>query len=445
MENMQHNKILTVTELTLSIKALLEEKFPLIWISGEISNFHKAASGHCYFTLKDEKSQISSIMFKGQNKKLKFEPRDGMKIIGLGRVSLYVPRGTYQIILEYLEPKGAGELQAAYEQLKAALAQEGIFDEKFKRPLPFLPKKISIITSPGGAVVHDIIKIIIRRFSSISLEIIPVKVQGHGAEDEIVLAIELLNSRKDSDTAILARGGGSIEDLSAFNTEKVARAVFASKIPIISAIGHETDFTIADFVADLRAPTPSAAAELAVPLKKELVQKNNELALSLKFKISGYCNQLKIKIDDLTDRLVDPKKKIYDLRLKTDDFSRRAGIIFKNIMSQKKEYLEWQKTMLYTNSPFKGIKNLNEKLEKSNANLLNYFNINLINKRSALKEITAGLNALSPTAILSRGYSITKTIPGGIPVKDSDKVKTGQLLETMLEKGRLISQVKEIK
>ena len=442
---MQHNKILTVTELTLSIKALLEEKFPLIWISGEISNFHKAASGHIYFTLKDEKSQISSIMFKGQNKKLKFEPRDGMKIIGLGRISLYVLRGTYQIILEYLEPKGAGELQAAYEQLKAALAQEGLFDEKFKRPLPFLPKKISIITSPGGAVVHDIIKIIIRRFSSIFLEIIPVKVQGHGAEDEIVLALKLLNSRKNSDTAILARGGGSIEDLSAFNTEKVARAVFSSKIPIISAIGHETDFTIADFAADLRAPTPSAAAELVVPLKKELVQKNNELAQALKFKISGYLNQLKIKLDDLSDRLVDPKKKVYDLRLKTDDFSRRTGIIFKNIMSQKKEYLEWQKTMLYTNSPFKGIKNLNEKLEKSNANLLNYFNINLINKRSALKEITAGLNALSPTAILSRGYSITKTIPGGIPVKDSDKVKTGQLLETMLEKGRLISQVKEIK
>ena len=357
-----------------------------------------------------------------------------MKIIGLGRVSLYVLRGTYQIILEYLEPKGAGELQAAYEQMKAALAQEGLFDEKFKRPLPFLPKKISIITSPGGAVVHDIIKIIIRRFPNIFLEIIPVKVQGHGAEDEIALALKLLNSQKNSDVAILARGGGSIEDLGAFNTEKVARAVFASKIPIISAIGHETDFTIADFVADLRAPTPSAAAELAVPLKKDLIQKNNELAQALKFKISGYCNQLKIKIDNLTDRLVDPKKKIYDLRLKTDDFSRRTGIIFKNIISQKKEYLEWQTGMLYANSPLKRVKNLNEKLEKSNDNLLNYFNINLIKKRSALKEIAAGLNALNPAAILSRGYSITKTIPDGIPVRDFDKIKIGQRLKPFLKR-----------
>ena len=266
--NTDQHRIYTVSELTSDLKDILEKTYPFIWIFGEISNFNVPVSGHFYFTVKDEHAQINAVMFRNQNRNLKFKPEDGISITGLGRITVYEPRGTYQIIFEYLEPKGTGAIQLAFEQLKKRLADEGLFDEKHKKPLPFLPGKISIITSPTGAVVHDILKIIDRRFSNLHLEIVPVKVQGYGAEDEIISAIEMINARCDSDVAILARGGGSLEDFHAFNSEAVARAVFASKIPIISAVGHETDFSITDFVADFRAPTPSAAAELGSSFKE---------------------------------------------------------------------------------------------------------------------------------------------------------------------------------
>ena len=285
-------RIHTVSELTAKVKVLLEDNFPFIWICGEISNFRVPASGHFYFTLKDEKAQINTVMFRSQNRNLKFEPEDGMSVTGLGRISLYEPRGTYQIILEYIEPEGTGAIQLAFEQLKARLSAEGLFDEKHKKPLPFLPRKISIITSPTGAVVHDILKIINRRFSNIHIEIIPVKVQGSGAESEIVSGLDMINTRSDSDVTILSRGGGSLEDLHAFNSEDVARAIFSSKIPIISAVGHETDFTIADFVADLRASTPSAAAELAVPHKIDLSRRVAELTTTLTVRFSRYIKHL---------------------------------------------------------------------------------------------------------------------------------------------------------
>ena len=258
----EQRRIYTVSDLTADIKYILEDKFPFVWICGEISNFRVPASGHFYFTLKADNAQINVVMFRSQNRNLRFVPENGMSVTGLGRISVYEPRGAYQIIFEYLEPEGAGAIQLAYEQLKARLVEEGIFDEKHKKPLPYLPQKISIITSPTGTVVHDILKIINRRFSNVHIEIIPVKVQGEGSEDEIAAALKLLNARDDSDIAIIARGGGSFEDFHAFNSEVVARSIFKSEIPIISAVGHETDFSIADFVADLRAPTPSAAAEL---------------------------------------------------------------------------------------------------------------------------------------------------------------------------------------
>ncbi|MGD2030429.1 MAG: exodeoxyribonuclease VII large subunit, partial [Desulfobacterales bacterium] len=236
--------IYTVSELTATIKVLLEDKYPFIWIYGEISNLRIPTSGHLYFTLKDKKAQINAVMFRGQIRNLKFMPENGMSVTGIGRVSVYELRGNYQIILEYIEPEGRGAIQLAFEQLKERLTTEGLFDEKHKKPLPFLPRKISIITSPTGAVVHDILKIINRRFPNIHIEIIPVKVQGDGSEMEIVSGLETINDRTDSDVVILARGGGSLEDLHAFNSEDVARAIFASKIPVISAIGHETDFSI---------------------------------------------------------------------------------------------------------------------------------------------------------------------------------------------------------
>ena len=391
--NTTQQQIYTVSELTADIKDLLEENFPFIWVSGEISNFHKAASGHVYFTLKDKTSQISSVMFRGQNRNLRFDPENGMDITGLGRINVYEDRGVYQIIFEYLEPMGIGALQVAFEQLKMRLSEEGLFDKHHKKPLPHIPQKISVITSPTGAVIRDILTVTDRRFPNVHIEVIPVKVQGKGADKEIVSAVELLNMRGDSDVAILARGGGALEDLQAFNSENVARAVFLSEIPIISAVGHETDVTIADFVADFRAPTPSAAAELVVPLKDNLVRECKGLSAALASRFYRDIERRRTLVNDLTERLTDPKRKIQNLRLKADDLANRLVRIFMNDMRQRRERLSWR---------------------------------------------TDRLKALSPLAILTRGYSIARTIPGATVVRNSEEVSKGQNLEIMLAEGSLI-------
>ena len=435
-------RIYTVSELTFKVKNLLEESYPFVWINGEISNFRVPASGHYYFTLKDEAAQINAVMFRNQNRTLIFDPEDGMNITGLGRISVYEPRGTYQIIFEYLEPKGTGAIQLAFEQLKTRLFEEGLFDEAHKNPLPFLPKKISIITSPTGAVVHDILKIINRRFSNLQIEIIPVKVQGDGAEHEIVSAIEMLNLRSNSDLAILARGGGSLEDFHAFNAEIVARAIFASNIPIISAVGHETDFCIADFVADLRAPTPSAAAELAVPLKQDLLKRVSELSTLLGMRFVRNLEDLQFRVQEMSNRLVHPNRKIIDLRLKLDDLMTRLVKTFNKTIVQQHKGVKWQTERLFANNPLVRTKFLKDKLDLKHGNLLNYKDIFINTKRFLLREAMAGLHALSPEATLSRGYSITRTIPDAAVVRDPKKVSIGQDLEVTVAKGLLICKVK---
>ena len=439
---MEQRRIYTVSELTADIKVMLEEKFPFVWICGEISNFRVPVSGHFYFTLKDENAQINAVMFRSQNRNLKFVPEDGMSVTGLGRISVYEPRGTYQIIFEYIEPEGTGAIQLAFEQLKARLAEEGLFDEKHKKPLPFLPQKISIITSPTGAVVHDILKIINRRFSNIHIEIIPVKVQGEGAENEIVSALKLLNARADSDIAIIARGGGSLEDFQAFNSEDVARAIFASEIPIISALGHETDFSIADFVADMRAPTPSAAAELVVPLKNDLLKRCAELSMTLTNRFFRYIEHLRMLVKEISNRLVDPTKKIEDLMLRTDDLFARLIRSYKNSILQWRERLEWRVDRLNANNPLIHIKKLDEELAQEYDNLLTYMKICLNEKHFLLRELTSRLHALSPNAILARGYSITRTIPDAVVVRDPQEVSIGQDLEVLVAKGLIICSVK---
>ena len=433
--------IYTVSELTAKVKVLLEDGFPFIWIRGEISNLRIPASGHFYFTLKDEKAQINAVMFRGQNRNLKFIPEDGMRITGIGRISVYEPRGTYQIILEYMEPQGTGAIQLAFEQLKERLTAEGLFDEKHKKPLPFLPCKISIITSPTGAVIHDILKIVNRRFPNIPIEIIPVKVQGDGSEREIVSGLETITARSDSDVVILARGGGSLEDFHAFNSEDVARAIFASKIPVISAVGHETDFSIADFVADLRAPTPSAAAELVVPLKSDLIKKTDELTHHLTIRFSRYIDHLQTLVKQITHRLANPNKRIEDLRLRTDDLLSRLIRTVKANIIQQQERFEWRFDKLSSHNPLSYIKEFNEKLNQINNNLLNYIRIYLIKKQLLLRELDAKLTALSPNAILDRGYSITRTIPDAVIVRNPQQVKIGQNLEVMVSKGSLICNV----
>jgi len=436
----KHN-IYTVSQLNSDIKLLLEDKFPFVWISGEISNCKMPGSGHLYFTLKDENSQISCVMFKGQNQNLTFDLEGGLSITGLGRISLYEPRGTYQVIFEYIEPKGVGALQIAFEQLKDRLSSEGLFDNKYKKPLPFLPKKISLITSPTGAVVHDILKIIDRRFPNLFIEIVPVKVQGKNAEKEIVQALELLNALNDTDVIILARGGGSLEDLNAFNSENVARAVFSVKIPVVSAIGHETDFTISDFVADLRAPTPSAAAELVVPSKDELKRRIDDIFLKFKSNIWQQMEKKRYILAQVSKSLVDPKRKVQDFRLKIDDFTIRLTKIFINRINQKREKYKLWKDLLYTNKPLGYIANLNEKLRNISDKLFTFNSIYLNNKRSLLRENRGRLYDLNPTAILKRGYSITRTIPEAGVVKTARSVSIGQNLEVMLSKGTLVVNV----
>jgi exodeoxyribonuclease VII large subunit len=440
--NTDQHRIYTVSELTSDIKGILEKTYPFVWIYGEISNFNIPASGHFYFTVKDEHAQINAVMFRNQNRNLKFRLEDGISITGLGRISVYEPRGTYQIIFEHLEPKGTGAIQLAFEQLKKRLADEGLFDEKHKNPLPFLPKKISIITSPTGAVVHDILKIIDRRFSNLHLEIIPVKVQGYGAENEIISALKMINTRCDSDVAILARGGGSLEDFHAFNSEDVARAVFVSEIPIISAVGHETDFSITDFVADFRAPTPSAAAELAVPVKKELMLKISSLSENLTTRFLRYFGHLRTVLNAMSNRMVHPKRIIVDLMLKTDDILDRLNRAFKNSFKKHHEQLWWRIERLLSNNPLAQIKLLENKLDIKNTNIQIYTQILLSKKRSTLRELEAKLHTLSPKSILARGYSITRTIPDANVVRDPHELSIGQDLEVMVAEGSFICSVK---
>ncbi len=437
------HKILTVSELTNGLKALLEKTYPFIWITGEISNFKIPSSGHYYFTLKDAGAQISAVMFKGQNRALKFIPEDGMSVTGFGRISIYPPRGSYQLILEYLEPAGAGALQAAFEQLKKKLSAEGLFDAKHKRPIPFLPTSITIISSPTGAVVHDIIRIIHRRFPNIPLDLIPVKVQGDGAVEEIVAAIRLANEQVGADLIILARGGGSLEDFAAFNSEPVARAVFASEIPIVSAVGHETDFSIADFAADLRAPTPSAAAELAVPVKADLSYTLQSYTRRLATRMRCFVEDEQKKMNKLSRRLVHPRRRLDDMMLRLDDQTIRLTNASKNILFQKKQQLTWQNSRLYANSPAQAAERLRENVTRYTNRLETAINAYIQHRRAASEALASRMAALNPKAVLERGYSIVRSIPAASVITCTDQVEIDDNIEVIVAKGTMTCRVEK--
>ncbi len=433
--------VYTVSGLTSELKNLLEENYPIVWITGEVTNFASPGSGHFYFTLKDSKAQISAVMFKGQNRKLSFQPENGMEITGLCRISVYEPRGSYQIIFEHIEPKGTGALQIAFEQLKKRLAYEGLFDDVHKIGIPFLPTKISIITSLSGAVIHDIINIVSRRYSNSYIEILPVKVQGKDSEKEISKALDLINSRMISDVIILARGGGSLEDLHAFNSEIVARAIFASKIPVVSAVGHETDFTISDFVADMRAPTPSAAAELIVPEKIILKKQCAGLEKSLLSAFTRHSETLRSKLKALTQRLKDPEKMIQDYRLKTDDLVSRMARACLGDFHKNKEKCEFLIRHLYANNTMAMIKNYNALLGRLSDNLFKLNELNMVKHKFKIREISGRLHAMNPEAILERGYSITRILSEKTIIKDPEVINKGQIIETLLAKGKITSRV----
>lgn len=318
----QEKHVFNVSELTKNIKRILETSFGHVWVEGEISNVRQPSSGHLYFTLKDACSQIRCVLFRQQSAHVQFRLQDGMQVLIFARLSVYERDGSYQLYIDVLEPKGKGGLQLAFEQLKARLFEEGLFDPAHKKPLPFLPAAIGIITSATGAVIRDILHVFEKRFDNRCVIIYPVKVQGEGAKEEIVAALRHFNAQQNVDVIILARGGGSSEDLWAFNEEEVARAIFASAIPVISAVGHEIDFTIADFVSDVRAPTPSRAAELVVPNKEDLLEKIHSLVGDLNRALRDFIPEQKQRIDDLveslqrsTEALIQDKRNILEHRL----------------------------------------------------------------------------------------------------------------------------------
>ena len=432
----------TVSALTAELKTLLEETYPIVWITGEITNFASPASGHYYFTLKDSSAQISAVMFRGQNKKLSFQPENGMEVTGLCRISVYEPRGTYQVIFEHLDPKGTGALQIAFEQLKKRLSAEGLFDDVYKRPIPYLPEKISVVTSPSGAVIFDMINIINRRYSNAYIEIVPVRVQGHGAENEIADAIQLLNSRMDADVIVLARGGGSLEDLHAFNSELVARSIHASEIPVISAVGHDTDYTISDFAADLRAPTPSAAAELIMPEKKDLINRHLMIKRRLFQAAINYLNDIKITIKALALRLKDPEHAIQDFRIRIDDLLARSARACEHAMDKNREKMRHLARTIYLHKPTNLISNHQALLARIKDNLLHSFYIMINDKKSDLREISGRLFAMNPMSTLERGYSITRRLSDNTIITDHNNVNKGDVIETLLREGKIISTVK---
>jgi exodeoxyribonuclease VII large subunit len=439
----EQRRVYTVSEINDQIKVLLEKAFPLIWIIGEVSNFRKPVSGHYYFTLKDAHSQIAAVMFRPQIRNLQFDLEDGQRIVGLGRISVYEPRGAYQVILEYLEPKGIGALQIAFEQLKARLASEGLFDEDRKKIIPFFPSVVSVITSPDGAVIHDIIRIAARRFPGIPIEIVPVKVQGDTAIHDIENALMLLNARMSSDVIILARGGGSLEDMQAFNSEQVARAISASQIPVVSAVGHETDFTIADFAADLRAPTPSAAAELVFPSRYELSRQCAELTQKLFAGMRQMTAHLKTRLMENVRALVHPRQRIQDGRIRLDDLAGRLSSAAALRVQRQREYLEGQRSALLSASPAVQIRKYHGILEQNRLNLLNYIKIAQSEISAAFREVQARLQTLNPRAILSRGYSITRKVADATVVRSSRNVVAGEELEILLADGTLICRVEK--
>jgi exodeoxyribonuclease VII large subunit len=433
--------IYSVSELTSRIKSVLEAGFPFVWVCGEISNLRMPSSGHCYFTLKDENAQISAVVFRGQYRQFRFTLEDGMGVIGLGRLSVYEPRGTYQIILEYIEPAGLGALQLAFEKLKKRLAAEGLFDARHKKALPLLPSKISVITSPTGAVVHDILTVLSRRFPNLRVEIFPVSVQGPRAEGEICAALKLVNERADSDVVILARGGGSLEDLQAFNSEAVAMAIFNSLVPVVSAVGHETDVTISDFIADLRAPTPSAAAELVVPEKDDLVRRINKLDQSLRSGILKRIENLNIILKQIQKRIQDPRKKIQEVWIRLDDFT---GRLERSLVLQIKHSFDLFKGLhrhLDAVSPQMRIKEYNNKLELIKHKIKNNIEINISKKQSDFREQRIRLEAMNPLAILKRGYSVTRSHPDGRIIMHPEQVSLHQEVEVLLAGGFLLCGV----
>jgi exodeoxyribonuclease VII large subunit len=431
-------QILTVTELNRRSRQLLEMHLNQVWVEGEISNLATPSSGHWYFTLKDDKAQIRCAMFRGANSRIRFRPQNGTQARVRARVSVYEPRGDYQLIVDHMEDAGLGALQQAFEALKKQLAQEGLFATEHKQALPAYPDTIGVITSPTGAAIRDILHVLERRYPLAEVILIPVAVQGKAAAGEIAAAIEKAN-QLDMDVLIVGRGGGSLEDLWAFNEEIVARAIFASEIPVVSAVGHEIDFSIADFVADVRAPTPSAAAEIVSPDQEELENLFNSylnfFIYHLQQEITRHGHRLQITFQQLTH----PGQKLTQQGQQIDHLEIRLQQAMINMLAQKQSAARHEISALRQFAPREQINLLRTRVGHLTNLLRNGARQSLQQRKQKLGELSHVLNSVSPLNTLNRGYAIVSE--GNHVITDATKVAMGTELQARLKRGRLTLKV----
>lgn len=441
--NHSNVQILSVSALTRLIKQQLENRFADVWVEGEISNLKIPSSGHLYLTLKDENAQVRAVIFRASGRSIKFVPKEGQQVLCRGRVTVYEPRGEYQIVIDYIEPRGLGALQAAFEQLKERLQKEGLFDPSRKKPLPILPQRIGIVTSPTGAALRDMLKVLGGRRAHLEILINPVPVQGEGAASAIASAIDELNELGRLDLLIVGRGGGSLEDLWAFNEEAVARAIFRSRIPVISAVGHEVDYTIADFVADLRAATPTAAAEIVVRSWQEWLDRIEAQRARLNQGIRHGLEMARGRLRVYQRSLRDPRRVIeaYLLRLDELDGRIRQGLF--NTLRHQSLRLRHARESLRHRSPMERLHRLATRAQDLTKRFELQIGFYLRQKRNRLESLLTTMDGLSPLAILSRGYSITRKLPEMTLIKEARSVSPGQQVHVRLHRGSLICRVDE--
>ncbi|MEP0203302.1 MAG: exodeoxyribonuclease VII large subunit [Halioglobus sp.] len=439
---------LTVSQLNRQAKNLLETHFDFVWVEGEVSNFASPSSGHWYFSLKDGNAQVRCAMFRNRNQRIKFTPANGDAIRLRARVSLYEGRGEFQLIVEHLEHAGAGALQAAFEKLKTRLAAEGLFDQRLKQPLPEQVSRLGVITSPTGAAIHDILTVLKRRCPSIEVYILPVAVQGDGAAAEICAAIEQANHLQDAgkihlDALIVGRGGGSLEDLWAFNEEPVARAIVASSLPIVSAVGHEIDFSIADMAADHRAPTPSAAAELLSPDQREWQERLRVLEAALHRQIKRKLADAARELDHLRKRLKHPGAQLREQAQRLDELEQRLLLAQRNSLQQKHAQLALLESRLHARSPLPQVMQHQSELERLYQRMNSAMKKRLSDASQQVSHLAQVLESLSPTATLKRGYAIVTDSQGHI-VTDAQSQTTGNSVRARLANGSLDLEVAAI-
>lgn len=444
-ETEPRREVYSVSRLNREVRALLDRSFPLLWVEGEISNLSRPGSGHLYFSLKDRDAQVRCAMFKMRNRLLSFDPANGLQVLVRARAALYEPRGEFQLVVEHMEPGGDGLLRRAFEALKKRLSDEGLFDPAHKKPLPRLPQCIGVVTSPTGAAIRDILSVLKRRFPAIPVLIYPVPVQGTAAAPEIARMLRLAGQQRDCDVLILARGGGSLEDLWAFNEETVARAIYDCPIPVVSGVGHEIDVTIADFVADHRAATPSAAAEHVSPNGEEWLQAFVNVETRLVGQMNRHRQAKAQALAWLGKRLAQqhPGRRLRDQGQRLDELEQRLHYAWRSHLRHATARLSALAAQLHRHDPSRRLQHLQSQRENLGRRLVQAMNASLEQRRQRLNGLGRALDAVSPLATLGRGYAIVKRLPDGAIVRDADAVNLGDRIETRVARGRLVSTVDE--